>query len=132
MLLGNGSFANVEDNVISRIWSMSEEEEDWDTLGVGARIEANDATYPYEKGVIAGAIINTSGQGITSLVKHSDSDSPYDLNMGHFYYCGTAPAPTIITFTLTPVIGSNGYITSPCNAKTTPKYNTITIESTTK
>lgn len=135
MLLGNGSFANVEDNVISRIWSMSEEEENWETEGVGARIEAETqeaAVIPYTKGVIAGAIIDADGNGISSLSKSTPYDSPFDANYGHFFYSGTAPAPTIISFTLTPHIGSDGYIDSPYNSKTTTKYNTITIESQTK
>jgi hypothetical protein len=43
MLLGNGSYANVEDNVLSRIWCMSELEENWETEGNGARVEADNA-----------------------------------------------------------------------------------------
>jgi hypothetical protein len=134
-LLGNGSFANVEDNVISRIWSKSETEANWATTGVGARIEAatfESAVIPYTKGAIAGPIIDANGNGISVLPKASSGDSPFDANYGHFFYSGTAPAPTIITFTLTPTIGTNGYISSPYNSKTTKKYNTITIESSSK
>jgi len=129
MLLGNGSYASVEDHTVSKIWSIANDEDiEWENgepSGSGARIEANDATYPYLMGTIAGAIINDSGEGITSL-------PPYDGNTntcGYFYYSGTAPAPTVIKFTMTPTFDENGYINSPRNNKTDPTYDTITIES---
>jgi hypothetical protein len=140
MLLGNGSFAKVEENTTSCIWSVAENNIEWSGTpwnstplsGEGARIEANNATPPYAYGTIAGPIIDANGNGIDSLPKASANDNPFDLNYGHFFYSGTAPAPTIITFTLTPTIGSDGYISSPYNSKTTKKYNTITIESSNK
>jgi len=121
MLLGNGTYASVEGQVISKIWSMTEEEENWATEGVGARIEANDATYPYEKGVIMGSIIDATGDGIRSLEPGA---------IGLFYYAGTAPAPTVISFTLIPEMDNNYYIVTPNNSKSSEKkYSTITIES---
>jgi hypothetical protein len=53
MLLGNGSYAKVEDNTTSNIWSVTEESIEWSgepwasgsepLNGEGARIEASDA-----------------------------------------------------------------------------------------
>lgn len=132
MLLGNRAFANVEDNTISKIWSIANDADIIWTEGVpsgeGARIEANNAVYPYLMGVIAGAIINADGTGISSLGAGAN---------GYFYYSGTAPAPTIISFTMTPPIpaNDNGYITAPTNAyakKNNKSYDTLTIESVTK
>lgn len=131
MLLGNGAFAEVEGQVISRIWSIANDEDITWTDGVpdgeGARIEDDDAVVPYQLGVIAGAIINASGDGIYSLPKHMEGDQ----NIGYFYYSGTAPAPTIIEFIMTPIIDSSQYIVSPRNSKSddNPKYNTIIIKS---
>ena len=151
MLLGNGAFANNEDNIIASIWSMSELLDDWDTLGYGARIDAgyergynanNDPNkrhyHDYEgtKGIIAGAIIDASGNGIASLPQY-DKDIP-QLTSGYFFYCGTAPAFTEIRFTLTPVLDSDSYVVIPRNSHS-PKsgtlineYNTIIIESRTQ
>lgn len=141
MLLGNGAYASVEGQVISKVWEVEgvnnvmDDEIEWsggswgqgEPTGVGARIEDNSATAPYLMGVISGAIIDATGNGITSLERHRGNDK----NFGHFYYSGTAPAPTIISFTLTPTAPeSNGYIGVPYNSHTTPEYNTITIEST--
>ena len=155
MLLGNGAYASVEDRPEQSIWEdtnapnkgANDEDIIW-TDGVpggkGARIDGiltqdyidNEAqkeppniiksppgTYI---GIISGAIIDATGNGITSLSKHVGNDR----NVGYFYYSGTAPSPTIITFTLTPTL-SGGYIKVPYNSHTTKKYNTITIESTT-
>lgn len=132
MLLGNRAFANVEDNLISRVWSIANDADivwtNGEPSGEGARIEADDATYPYLLGVIAGAIINADGTGISSLSAGSN---------GYFYYSGTAPAPTIISFTLTPPTptNGNGYISAPTNAyakKNNKSYDTLTIESVNK
>lgn len=129
MLLGNGAFASNEDNIIAQIWSISELIDDWDTLGFGARIDDGSGTL----GVIAGAIIDASGNGILSLPQF-DAAQP-QITSGYFFYCGNAPAYTEIRFTLTPVIDSNGYVVVPRNSHS-PKtsslsneFNTITIES---
>ena len=124
MLLGNGAFASVEGQIISRIYKTYTEKdpETGEDVEVekGAEIEANDATAPYEHGIIAGPIIDASGDGIYELPRGEK---------GLFYYSGTAPAPTIISFTLTPAL-SNSYIVTPYNAKSSGlKVNTITIES---
>ena len=130
MLLGNGAYASVEGQTISRIWSIANDADiEWidnEPSGEGARIEANDAVAPYLHGIIAGAIIDATGNGITSLPRHRGNDK----NFGYFFYSGTAPSPTIIRFTLTPTL-ANGYIKVPYNSHTTPKYNTLTIESVT-
>ena len=99
--------------------------------GEGARVEADSATYPYSYGVIAGAVVDASGTGISSLQPNL-SDSPTDTNVGHFFYSGTAPAPTCINFTFTPIIDT--YVTTPSNrfvSAQTP-YSTITVGSITE
>ena len=118
MLLGNGVYAQVESQDISKIWNPTTE--------VGAKIEANDAVAPYTKGIIAGAIVDVNGGQITTLPRLTDA---------YFYYAGTAPAPTIITFTLTPDFEDN-YIKTPANDykkyhndTTYVPYNSITIAS---
>lgn len=203
MLLGNGLYANVENDDSGKIWSLPEAQIVWnegEPSGVGARIAGiiteeewlhnsrliivtdnydlitteNGTTLTFDKqfsnsssegasledeneevittededtitlqgklayitdyhdylpkeykGKIAGPIVDISGNGIVSL-----SPNQY----GYFFYSGTAPAPTIISFTLTPRF--NGYyISEPCNSyiqNATKKYNTFTIESLTK
>jgi hypothetical protein len=203
MLLGNGIFANVENDETSKIWNPSEAEIVWtdgEPSGVGARIAgeitqeefthnsrmvittedytqiiAEDGTWLFfdkrteidpvegaelttERFVsvtteepeeitldghepfvsdyreywpakfdskIAGPIIDISGNGIETLAPNTD---------GYFFYAGTAPSPTIITFTLTPKF--EGYfISEPCNSyahTTSNKYNTFMIESVTQ
>ena len=109
MLLGNGAYANVENSDTSLIWDPISE--------TGALID--DGTGEY--GVIAGAIVDANDQGISSLPK----DTP-----GYFFYAGTAPAYTQITFTLTPMLISH-MVSVPYNEYNGigQRYNTITIES---
>lgn len=174
MLLGNGAYASVEDDARSRVWSIAEENIEWNDgipTGEGARIhgELSEPIYvdrsltglgtengkwwirtesgegllidmpldfvadereclpgPYE-GIIAGPIVDAEGNGISQL-------NP-DRN-GYLYYAGTAPAPTIITFSLTPSF-NNSYISIPANkyvlnSKTGKPYNTFVIESKNK
>ena len=90
MLLGNGAYANVENQIISLIWSMSEEEENWSTEGEGARVEPKD-NPPRTMGVIAGAIVDVNGDGISSLEPGSNA---------YFFYAGTAPSLQRITLLL--------------------------------
>lgn len=138
MLLGNGAFAKVNNVDISLTWSVEDDiltYEDNDMTkpesGTGAKIEANNASYPYELGIIAGAIIDANGHGISTLPVYDDSQA--ENTVGYFYYSGTAPAPTVLTFTLQPVVDPNtGYINVPYNSHTSNKYNTITIESINK
>ena len=75
-------------------------------------------------GVIAGAIVDASDNGITSLS---------NIQTGYFFYSGTAPSPTIIRFSMTPQF-ENDYIVVPYNSKSgsIKKFNTLTIESITK
>ena len=113
MLLGNGAYASVENQIISLIWD--------ETNSVGAKIDNGNG----QNGIIAGAIVDATNNGITTL----GANSP-----GYFFYSGTAPAPTIISFTMRPSF-NNYYINEPCNsyARTgSNKYNTLTIESTTQ
>jgi len=50
-------------------------------------------------GVIAGAVVDATNNGITSLSPRANEDNgPY----GYFFYAGTAPAATLIRFTLHP------------------------------
>lgn len=66
---------------------------------------------------------------IGPLIEENDSiDIEANVN-GYLYYCGTAPAKTILSFTLTPILTSN-YISSPVNSyvNSTVPYNKITLE----
>lgn len=173
MLLGNGAYANVEDDVRSRIWTPEDSAIQWIDgvpTGYGARIHGelseelfvnrslsgagtenghwlkteDDNGLFFDKpldfvaderecipgtyeGIIAGPIVDGSGKGISVLGKN---------NTGYFYYSGTAPSPTIISFTLTPRI-TNYYIAVPSNkyflnSMTGEPYDTFTIESKNK
>ena len=124
MLLGDGAFAEAAEQDISLTWSIADDESaTGDPEGTGARTEADDATSPYQWGIIAGATVDFTGSGIEELSNESSS-------IGFFFYSGTAPAPVILKFTLTPHI-INGYIDCPYNSYVygTNKYNTITIGS---
>ena len=144
MLLGNGAYASVEGQIISRIWSIANDEDiTWsggsqgsgDPDGEGARIEDKAATAPYLYGVIAGAMVDATGNGITKLasVNATGDASP---QFGYFFYSGNAPAPTIISFSLSVVLDSNtNYAIYPRNKNTANgsiPYNTLTIESVNK
>ena len=70
-------------------------------------------------GRIFGPIVDAGGNGVELL---GEGEEVY------FFYAGTAPAPTELTFTVYPTLGSN-FVTSPFNKYTNGiKYNTITIE----
>ena len=70
---------------------------------------------------------------------HMDEDSGIpSISMGenrYFYYCGTAPSPLKLTFTMTPTF-IDRYIATPNNhyaqSSGNNEYNTITIESVNK
>lgn len=53
------------------------------------------------------------------------------INVGDFYYPGTAPSKPIISFTLLPEINEQGYICTPRNTFSNPKssepYNKLTL-----
>lgn len=205
MLLGNGEYANVENNTDSLIWSLPEASIVWDEgepSGVGARISGTitnlqnavnsrfsmatetyagpltmedgtilsfdkqltdsplngelimsetqqlinmeddeniDVEAPlafisdwrdYAPGkynaMIAGPIISDDGNGISELGY---------LQSGYFFYSGTAPSPTVISFTLFPKFNSDGYICIPANSYAKNEenpYNILTIESVNK
>lgn len=78
-------------------------------------------------GKIAGAIVDAEGNGI-EILYHKDSGERYSA--GYFYYAGNAPAPTKISFTLTPMIGNNYYIIVPHNKIGDQINNTTADEST--
>ena len=136
MLLGNKAYASVENNVQSLVWSLSESEivlTDGEINGQGARIHGTVAAGDESQytpgsyvGVIAGAIVDVSGNGILSLAANQDA---------YFFYAGTAPSPTIISFDVpmsNSSFDSNGYFQGIANKYTnvsTP-YSTFTIEST--
>lgn len=132
MLLGNGAYANVDNDISSCVWNPFYA----DTVphiinnlapnipdpqnGGGACVNGVVAGTTYT-GIVAGAIVDASNNGITSLSEN---------NVGYFYYAGTAPSPTTISFTLVPEINnSTFYIITPYNSHTSTKYNTLTIES---
>lgn len=124
MLLGNGAYASVEGQIISRIWKIYTETDpntgEHIEVGRGAVVEPDEGADPHT-GIIAGPVIDASGNGISELIGGAK---------GLFYYSGTAPAPTIIRFTLTPELNSGNYIVTPYNSKSSgTTYNTITIES---
>ena len=128
MLLGDGTYATVGDDLESRIWNTASEVQSPNALnmtGGGACIDGG-----IYHGMIAGAIIDASGNGVESLPA---GESAY------FFYAGNAPAFTEIQFSLTPRVDSGSfYITSPRNKHSTLtlehpyEYNTITIESRTQ
>ena len=133
MLLGNGAFASVEGHINQKIWDPNATEQVANRMnleGGGACIDGTINGVVYS-GVIAGAIINADGNGIDPLPQYN-SNNPNTC--GYFYYSGTAPAPTIIRFTMTPIIDSeSGYIISPRNSKSSGlTYNTFTVESLNK
>lgn len=138
MLLGNGAYANVTHNDASKVWSKAESDANF-ANGVGARtngtttssqiitIGSSSFTIPAGTytGYIAGAIVDAGDNGIITL----GAGTP-----GYFFYAGTAPAYTTISFELTPIL-SDSFIISPKNDHTSGsgnKYNTITIESLNK
>lgn len=144
MLLGNGVYATVEDNAVSMTWSELQHidgttdietitNEDFNT-GEGAmtctyiKDENDQDTDEIDEllGIIAGAIMNANGEGIDSL---SGGDS--DADGAYFYYSGTAPAYTIISFDLQPILSNQDYrVLTPGNSFNGDQYyNTITIES---
>ena len=172
MLLGNGAYANVENNTDSLIWRWPDGQDnvyvDGEPLGVGARINGEITMLEYAersrfamasenfdlistetetelqfdkdddfvsdyreyyygtyKGIIAGPIIDVGGQGIESLATNDN---------GYFFYSGTAPSPTIISFDITPTFDNDGYMNMINNSITSANkpYNTITIESINK
>lgn len=140
MMLGNGTFANVDEDtqINSKVWSLDENEIVWTgnaptgtPSGVGARVEYDSAEPPYTWGVIAGAIITDTSN--LTLKRVGDNDSQYP-DTGYFFYSGNAPAPVELSFILTPNFNSDGYIDTPANSYalsiSNKPYNVILIEST--
>lgn len=124
MLLGNGAYANVENQLEGCIWDPNGILGNARISGTITGSENPASAYPAGTyvGIIAGAIVDATEQGITSLSQGST---------GYFFYAGTAPAPTIITFTLHPTISDGRYVNVPKNSYTNSAapYNTFTIES---
>lgn len=102
----------------------------------------NGVLYTYEEYPVMGAIVTpgliagpvmSNGEGIIELAENTGASAGGQY--AYFYYSGTAPSPTELSFTLMPTI-SNYYISTPNNsyAKSsgTEPYNTIIIESLTK
>ena len=127
MLLGNGSYASMSSTAESKIWSLRDEDIIWtngEPSGTGARVAGIVGEITYI-GYIAGPKIDVNGNGIVSLSQGQE---------GYFYYSGTAPAPTIISFTITPTFDYTGYFNSITNSfiSMAGSFNTITIESVNK
>ena len=201
MLLGNGLFANVENQINTLIWSVPEDEIIWDEgepSGEGARIYGEITEYDYAhnskyavvsedytplkieadewlsfdvrevdsevegaplrdeiedeairseenmtlqfsgklayhhthldywpclyNGKVAGPIVDISGKGLAALPPTGG---------GYFFYSGTAPSPTIISFTILPTFDRYGYFNAIANSisQSDKTCNTITIES---
>lgn len=109
MLLGNGAYANVNTNMLSKIYNPDTE--------VGAIIyDPSNNTGA----VIAGPIVDASNRGIENLPSNTEA---------YFFYAGTAPSPTIISFTLTPQINDNMIVTPENSYTSDKKYNQFIIES---
>lgn len=111
MLLGNGMYANAEDNPISLIWDP--------VKLIGAKIDGGTG----DLGVINGAIVDLNGNGISELAAGQ---------YGYFFYSGTAPSPTTITFTLKPQLQSYFVVTPKNQHSNGGKYNTFKIASLTE
>lgn len=84
----------------------------------------------YYTGIIAGPIVDLSGNGLNILdnISGSGSGAP---KYGYFFYAGTAPAPTIIEFDLPIMFNTNGYFNTISNSfvnKNHP-YSEFFIES---
>lgn len=89
----------------------------------GSRIGKNEEGASIDLGHIA-FVITTNNIGMTIL--------PGEENYASFYYAGTAPCKPRITFTITPSVNNDGYISSPWNSYVPngqKTYQTITIES---
>ena len=143
MLLGDGTYANVENNTSSCVWSLPEVEivyTEGVPSGEGARINgtisvSDTSDYPAGNyvGVIAGAIVDVTGHGISQLYAE-DNPGNNKPQAGYFYYSGTAPAPTRIIFTMVPTVNSSGYVNAPANSYTSSEkpYNSLKIISKTE
>ena len=127
MLLGNHTYAEVESNSSTLIWSIPEADIIWEngepTNGEGARIHGTVNGVSYV-GQIYGAVIRVNDNGISTLEKNQTA---------YFFYAGTAPSTTIVQFTITPRI-TNRYIDTPANNFSNPNkpYNTMKIGSLTE
>lgn len=133
MLLGNGAFANVKDNINAMIWDISATEQipNVDGLaGAGACIDDGLTTGKIYIGQIQGAVIEAGANGIHTLSPHVGDDE----NIGYFFYSGTAPAPTEISFSIIPGRSDTDYINAPSNSysknpNSNNAYDVLTIES---
>lgn len=128
MLLGNKAFAQVEDNIASKIWDPNYRDDGGNSIANIDNVEGGGACINGDGyiGMTAGAIIDANSKGIQTLYKGSDA---------FFYYSGTAPSPTIISFTFTPQVDNvTGYITVPANTyaleeESNKPYNTFIVAS---
>ena len=126
MILGDETYADTNNVITSRIWneSASTSVANIESLaGGGACINGTVNGVSYV-GIIAGALIKIGDSSAISSLTNND--------VSYFYYAGTAPAPMEISFTLTPEVNSSYNIVTPKNYKTSPHYETITIESVNK
>ena len=128
MLLGNGRYADLRvdewSKVCTAVKGIDNPNPKNPSHWLGAHISGVYEGIEYH-GIIAGAIIGRETNGISAL-KSGDA--------GYFFYAGTAPAFTEISFNMVPVMNDEGYIISPINSHSNianKKYNTITIESRT-
>ena len=133
MLLGNGAYANVTNTIYSLIWSEDLTEtqiSDGNYEGEGAEVAEDDNDFSV--GRIAGAVISATGNGVERL----DSFESNSSNVSYFFYSGTAPAYTEVTFTLTPTLNGNYYVAVPSNTYVPTSrgktYNYLTVESQTQ
>lgn len=133
MLLGNKAYANVENDTDGLIWSEPEGSENfangvgarcWGTVTAADRTGGNPNPVGTYVGKIAGAIVDVSGNGISSLAAGTPA---------YFYYAGTAPSPATISFSIVPTFNAQGYFTAINNSFTSSStpYNTFTITSET-
>ena len=99
--------------------------DDWDTT-IACIIAGTDEYYVWHEGARVSGPHMDESTGIPVLPMGIDR---------YFYYCGTAPSPLKLTFTLTPKM-QNNYISIPQNSYAQEvnlnPYNIITIESVNK
>ena len=131
MLLGNGQYVTIDEKTYNCIWdtSLTPTIPNIDQLSGGGAGISGEVNGVYYTGSIAGAII--SENGTINLATYNDANPSYPT-AGYFYYAGTAPAYTQLSFTLAPGRTNDGYINAPSNSYASENYpsSAIVVQST--
>lgn len=140
MLLGNGTYALINPTSFGRIWTpqWNYDEITWEN---GLPVTTDDDADEDQKGraIVVAYDTDTTGGIISDTIIREDENNPGVSNVSkdsavYFYYSGTAPANTVLSFKMQPKFAANGYINTPANdeVKTGSKpYSTITVQSNT-